>query len=65
MARSAADNREAPFLDVGKNLLTYCDQELCERLKPAVKTRAGSPIYDAMNGKLQTNSCETSKRKAF
>jgi hypothetical protein len=28
MARSAADDREAPFLDVGKNLLTYWDQEL-------------------------------------
>lgn len=28
MARSAEDKREAPFLDVGKNLLIYCDQEL-------------------------------------
>ena len=33
MARSAADNREAPFLDVGKNLLVYCDQELYRQVE--------------------------------
>ena len=27
MARSAYDNRENPFLDVGKDLLIYCDEQ--------------------------------------
>ena len=33
MARSAADNREAPFLDVGMDLLMYCDSRLCRELE--------------------------------
>jgi hypothetical protein len=32
MARSAADNREAPFLDVGKDLITYCDSRLYQEM---------------------------------
>lgn len=33
MARSAADSRESPFLDVGKDLLTYCDSQLYRELE--------------------------------
>ena len=33
MARSAADNREAPFLDVGKDLITYCDSQLYREME--------------------------------
>jgi hypothetical protein len=32
MARSAAENRNAPFLDVGKGLLTFCDSKLYAQL---------------------------------
>lgn len=33
MARSAADDREAPFLDVGKDLITYCDSQLYQGME--------------------------------
>jgi len=33
MTRSAAENREAPFLDVGKELLTYCDSHFYRQME--------------------------------